>query len=335
VTKSVRTLKGHSSGVTSVSFSPDGRRIVSGSSDKTVKVWDAQTGQETLTFKGDSTYVLSVSFSPDGKRIVSGGYDSTVKVWDAQTGQETFTLKGHSDGVTSVSFSPDGKRIVSGSGDKTVKVWDAQTGQEMLTLRAQLQVPAAAANPSSNTLAVISVSFSPDGKRIVSGDGDPTYGGEEPVEIKVWDAQTGQETLTLKGHTGHVNSVSFSPDGKRIVSGGGRRGKPRPPRHFGEITVWDAATGLPLPLLFKGHSDTVQSVSFSPDGKRIVSSSFETVKVCDAQTGKETLTLKGHSGTVYSVSFSPDGKWIVSGGGDHDEPGEIKIWDISSLATSP
>jgi WD40 repeat protein len=91
-----------------------------------VKVWDAQTGQETLTLKGHSGSVRSVSFSPDGKRIVSGGgyRDNTVKVWDAQTGQETLTLKGHSHYVMSASFSPDGKRIVSGSADGTLKVWD-------------------------------------------------------------------------------------------------------------------------------------------------------------------------------------------------------------------
>jgi WD40 repeat protein len=98
--------------------------------DNTLKVWDAQTGQETLTLKGHSGEVTSVSFSPDGKRIVSGGGEypkpAEIKVWDAQTGQETLTLKGHSDVVTSVSFSPDGKRIVSGSYDNTLKVWDGR-----------------------------------------------------------------------------------------------------------------------------------------------------------------------------------------------------------------
>jgi WD40 repeat protein len=122
------TLTEHRDGVWSVSFSPDGKRIVSGSLDETVKVWDAQTGQEMLTLTGHSAFVRSVSFSPDGKRIVSGSHDKTLKVWDAQTGQETLTLKGHSTFVTSVSFSPDGKRIVSGSGEYRrpgkIKVWD-------------------------------------------------------------------------------------------------------------------------------------------------------------------------------------------------------------------
>ena len=123
------TLKGHSSSVFSVSFSPDGKRIVSGSRDKTLKVWDAQTGGEMLALTGHSASVNSVSFSSDGMRIVSGSEDNTLKVWDAKTGQETLTLKGHLGPVISVSFSPDGKRIGScGSGEigepGEIKVWD-------------------------------------------------------------------------------------------------------------------------------------------------------------------------------------------------------------------
>ena len=115
-----------------MAFSPDGRRIVSGSEDQTLKVWDAETGQETLTLKGHTGSVYSVAFSPDGRRIVSGSQDGTLKVWDAETGQETLTLKGHTGaGVTSVAFSPDGRRIVSGSNDMTLKVWDAATGQKI------------------------------------------------------------------------------------------------------------------------------------------------------------------------------------------------------------
>ena len=101
-------------------------RIASASWDQTVKVWDATTGQESLTLKGHTDAVTSVSFSPDGKRLASASLDQTVKVWDAITGQESLTLKGHTALVWSVSFSPDGKRLASASGDQTVKVWDAR-----------------------------------------------------------------------------------------------------------------------------------------------------------------------------------------------------------------
>jgi hypothetical protein len=118
-------LEGHSRSVFAVAYSPDGKRILSGSSDRALKVWDAATGQHWLTLKGHTGTVRSVAFSPDGKRIVSGSSDRTLKIWDAETGQENITLKGHFPRVTRVAFSADGSRIVCGSADGTLKVWDA------------------------------------------------------------------------------------------------------------------------------------------------------------------------------------------------------------------
>jgi WD40 repeat protein len=186
-------------GGTSVAFSPDSRRIVTGGYDHTAKVWDAQSGKELLTLKGHSDSVKSVAFSPDGRRIATcsaddGGADATAKVWDAQSGKELFTLKGHSYSVNSVAFSLDGKRIVTGSSDATAKVWDAQSGKELLTLSVGAQVD--------------SVAFSPDGRRIATCGIEAT---------KVWDGQSGKELLTLEGLMGY--SVAFSPDGKRVVTG--------------------------------------------------------------------------------------------------------------------
>src|SRR6266853_2011543 len=157
-------------GGTSVAFSPDSRRIVTGSYDHTAKVWDGQSGKELLTLKGHSDSVKSVAFSPDGRRIATcsaddGGADATAKVWDAQSGKELFTLKGHSYSVNSVAFSPDGKRIVTGSIEAIAnKVWDGQSGKELLTLEG---------------LMGYSVAFSPDGKRVViAGVGNT---------VKVWE----------------------------------------------------------------------------------------------------------------------------------------------------
>ena len=262
-----RTFLGHKSDVRSVAFNPDGKRIVSGSQDRMVKVWEAQTGQELLTLNGHTNTVTSVAFSPDGQRIASGSDDRAVKVWDVQTGQETRSLQGHTSAVTSVAFSPDGQRIASGSKDATVKVWDAQTGQELLTL-----------NGHTNT--VTSVTFSSDGQRIASGSWDTT--------VKVWEAQTGQETLTLKGHTSIVFSVTFSPDGQRIASGSWDE----------TMKVWEAQTGQQI-LSLKGHANWIFSVAFSPDGKQLASGSRDrTVKVWDARTGQQALSLTGHTSGV-------------------------------------
>ncbi|MBM79222.1 MAG: hypothetical protein CMJ78_01355, partial [Planctomycetaceae bacterium] len=191
-------LYGHTGSVLSVSFSPDGTRIASGSRDNTIRLWDALTGEELHTLKGHTDEVLSVSFSPDGTRIASGSDDNTIRSWDASTGEELHTLKGHTHDVLSVSFSPDGTRIASGSWDNTIRMWDASTGEELHTLK-------------GHTGSVFSVSFSPDGTRIASGSDDNT--------IRLWDASTGEEPHNLKGHTYGVSSVSFSPDGNRIASG--------------------------------------------------------------------------------------------------------------------
>src|SRR5712675_1856739 len=162
---------GHSSGVISVAFSRDGSRIVSGSWDKTIRLWDAETGDPIgKPLEGHSSRVESVAFSPDGSRIVSGSSDNTIRLWDAETGDPIVKpLEGHSSSVESVAFSPDGCRIVSGSSDNTIRLWDAETGD-------------AIGKPlEGHSSGVNSVAFSPDGSRIVSGSEDNA--------IRLWDAE--------------------------------------------------------------------------------------------------------------------------------------------------
>jgi WD40 repeat protein len=242
---------------------------------------------------GGHQNLTCLALSPDGKRLASGSRDWTVKVWDTATGQETWTLQGHAGPVYSVAFSPDGKRLASGGRD--LKVWDAATGHQTLTLKGHSGL-------------VSSVAFSPDGKRLASGTGDQHQG-----EVKVWDAATGQETLTLKGDTGGVTDVAFSPDGKLLAGA-----------TWGSVMVWDAATGQETLTLNRQFSRILSdeegmcsnnSVAFSPDGKRLASGSYDgSIKVWDAQTGRETLTLKERGGARQfgkSVAFSPDGRRLA------------------------
>ena len=142
-------FRGHRGSVCGVSCSPDGRRIVSGSGDNTVRVWDAESGAELAILRGHEDNVTSVSYSPDGRRIVSGSNDHTVRVWDAESGAELAILRGHESDVTSVSYSPDSRRIVSGSRDKTVRVWDAESGECLDVIQGKGDVAAIAAGPES------------------------------------------------------------------------------------------------------------------------------------------------------------------------------------------
>jgi WD40 repeat protein len=324
----------HNDAVQSVAFSPDGKRLATGSWDRTVKLWDAATGQELLTLKGDLGWVNSVAFSTDGKRLATGSSDGTVRLWDASTGQKLLTIIGHSNQVNSVAFSADGKRLAIGGNDPTVKLWDAATGRELLAL-------------IGHSAWVTSVAFSPDGKRLATGSDDRT--------VKLWDAATGQQLLTLIGHSAMVWSVAFSPDGMRLATGSEDR----------TVKLWDAYTGQQLTL--KGHSSEVRSVAFSPDGKRLATGSDDgtvklwdaaigremlifisqlstavafspdgkrlaiggndrTVKLLDPSTGQELLTIKGHSNTVALMAFSPDGKRLVTGSPDRT----VKLWDAAT-----
>ncbi|KAG8752022.1 POC1 centriolar protein A [Serendipita sp. 396] len=296
-----REWQGHTSYVISVVFSPDGRWIVSGSWDKTIRLWDAETGQSLgEPLRGHTRAVTSVGFSPDGRRIVSGSWDETICLWDAETGQSLGEpLRGHTQAVTSVGFSPDGRRIVSGSEDMTIRLWDAETGQSLgEPLRGHIR-------------GVTSVGFSPDGRRIVSGSEDMT--------IHLWDAETGQSLGgPLRGHTQGVTSVGFSPDGRRIVSGSWNT----------TIRLWDAETGQSLGEPLRGHTREITSVGFSPDGRRIVSGSEDTtIRLWDAETGQSLgEPLRGHTRAVTSVGFSPDGRRIVSGSYDMT----ICLWDAET-----
>ena len=242
----------------SVAFSPEGTRIVLGSDDTSVRVWDASTGAELKVLNGHTKTVHSVAFSPDGTRIVSGSYDDSVRVWDASTGAELRVLNGHTEAVNSVAFSPDGTCIVSGSFDDSAWVWDASTGAELNVL-------------IGHTAAICSIAFSSDSMCVVSGSADES--------VRVWDASTGAELKVLNGHTRSVSSVAFSTDDTHIVSSSSDM----------SVRVWDASTGAELKVL-NGHPAPVTSVAFSADGTRIVSGSTDhSVWVWDASIEAEPV----------------------------------------------
>ncbi|HET9765456.1 MAG TPA: TIR domain-containing protein, partial [Thermoanaerobaculia bacterium] len=284
--------------IQAVAYSPDGRRVVAGGADGTLRIWDAESGQPIgAPLVGHQKPVSSVAYSPDGRRIVSGSDDSTLRIWDAATGQPLGApLDEHHLNVNCVVYSPDGNRIVSGSSDWTLRMWDAETGQP---------VGAPLAAPPGEEQVVDAVAFSPDGRRLVSG-GRHTF-------LTLWDAGNGRRVRMLEG-SGFVASVAFSPDGRRIVSAGWDK----------TLHIWDAETGRPVGSPLAGHSGPLTSVAYSPDGRWIVSGSNDkTVRLWDAATGAPIgKPLEGHKGPVTSVAYSVRGRRIVSGSAD----ATLRLW---------
>ncbi len=288
----VRTLVGHSSSVYAVALSADGKYVISGSHDKTLKVWNWQTGEQLLTLEGHSSLVTALTITPDGKYVISGSDDKTLKVWNWQTGEQLLTLEGHSSLVTALTITPDGKYVISGSDDKTLKVWNWQTGEQLLTLEGHSSL-------------VKAVALSADGKYVISGSGDKT--------LKVWNWQTGEQLRTLYGHSSWVNAVVLSTDGKYVISGSDDN----------TLKVWNWQTGEQLLTLY-GHSSFVYTVALSADGKYVISGSDDnTLKVWNLQTGEQLLTLYGHSSSVRAVALSADGKYVISGSSDNT----LKVWN--------
>jgi WD40 repeat protein len=368
------TLRGHTNTVKAVTFSPDGRRLSTASWDGTVKVWDARTGQEVSSFRWFTGAQASYfAFSPDGRRLAIGGFlDRTVKVVDAQTGQALYTLKGHPAMVTKMAFSPDGERLATGGLHPVAKVWDARTGRELLTLKMPAEtafVYQMAFGPDGRRLAVSAsgqpgrvwdtstgrvlltlrdqtgghVAFSPDGRRLATAGGDVVH----PI-LKVWDARTGEQLLSMGGVVFRNVTPVFSPDGQRLITVGGT------------VRVLDLRSGQEL-LTLRGSS-AVADVAFSPDGQRLatagedwtvkvwdtrpnqgalsfpggacmalsrdgrrlaVGSNDGAARVWDARTGQQLLTCKGHKSTVTAVAFNPDGTRLASGSNDYT----AKVWD--------
>ncbi len=292
------TCRGHESGVLSVAYAPDGRRLASCaySNDNSLRLWDAETGDQ-LAVLGRNTSGLAYAFSPDSARLVAGTDNGALKYFDAKTGSEVTATQGHGAQVWSCTFSPDGTRLATTANDQTAKIWDVRA------------LESGTCEPVIHHDEVVTCAFSPDGRTMVTGGRD--------ARLKIWDSATGSQTATLVGHARPLTSCAFSPDGRLILSAS-----------FDEtLRIWDAASGA-LRVTLAGHEDSVASCAFSPDSKRVVSVALEdpSVRVWDAETGAQLATLSGHHGDLTACALSVDGLRIVSASSD----GALKLWDAAS-----
>ena len=327
---------GHADAVSCVTFSSDGQCALSGSKDKTVRLWDLNTGACLRVLEGHTASVLGVALSAHGSRALSGSEDKTVRLWDLATGACLHVLEGHADSVLSLAFSPDGNRALSGSKDKTVRSWDLDTGvcSRVLELRAD---------------SVSAIAFSPDGRCAFSGSRSQVGGSDNTVHA--WDLETGQCLHVIdRDLWGTIVGIDLSADGRYALSGFGcysatsDAGDCIPA--YQKLRLWEVATGKCQQVVCCS-SIGLHSVALSGDGRYALSGhgsptdplyhfwqlptgeraiTMNMVLLTDINDGTLLRVFKGHARPVESVAFSHDGRFALSGSSDKT----IRVWDLLS-----
>lgn len=284
--------KGHKDAVFALAWSPDGTKLASVGAgyDKTLQVWDAQSGQLILNYRPHSSVVNALAWSPDGARIASASSDKTVRIGEAGSKKLLRTYLGHTKEVYCVVWLPDNARLVSAGQESNARVWDAASAETRRTY-------------TGHSDWIAALACAPDGTRIATGSADGT--------VHIWDAASGETLRIYSGHTGTVSALAWSPDGLHIASAGSEQ----------TVQVWEAETGKLL-YTYTGHSAWASALAWSPDSKYVASASAD-VQVWEATTGTLLCAYSGHSEAVRAVAWSPDGGRIASGSND----ATVQIWE--------
>lgn len=324
-----------------LTYSADGRRLINGNTDRTVRVWNADTGQRIFVFSGHETWVHAVAVSPNGQWIASAG--ETLKIWDGVVGPNTHMLTGSTTDVFGVAIDPAARRVAGAGDTKGLRIWDVETRKLIRQLATPREPRAVAFSPDGNLIAACSddhgvriweaatgelrqelkgnrqfagaLAFSPDGRFVATG----CYDGF----CRVWDVATGSLVHQFTHMFTNVTAVAWHPEGRYLVTGGSDK----------QVRVWDTHAGK-LERLIPAHATKVADVRFSRDGALLATSSntrgtpgvASEVNLWDFATGRLLRTIKGHHGSTWSVDFSPDRRRLVTAGEDF----LVKVWDLET-----
>jgi WD40 repeat protein len=286
ITTPLREFKGHELSISAVSVFPDKLRMITGSYDRTLRLWDLDTGAVLKIMEGHRSLVVRLRVSRDGQFIASGDRDGEVIIWQGETGESLIQLtKAHSGGITSLDFSPDGTVLTTSSWDKTMKLWPTKTWERQ-------------GNPIKCGSDILCIRYSPFGELLAIATNS----------IEIYDSSTRERVVSFKGHTSHNFSLAWTPDGTRLLTGGDNFDP--------TIREWDTATWQQVGDPWTGHSDYINAIAINPAGTLVASTSRETHVYLWRLSDRRTVAIFKHSFPPECVTFSVDGKHILSGGDD-------------------